>query len=169
MAYVILQLALTVDGYIARTDGRVDFLDDTMSEFEPEFQTFVSSIDSIVMGRNTYNQMLTFGEMPFTDKTIYVLTHQTDTPSEPHVQFTDKDLQSLMNELEGTVWLFGGAHVIAQSLDLQLIDEYQLFVVPHLIGDGIRLFPPNESQSRLLLLENKQYGSNIYLRYKTSK
>jgi dihydrofolate reductase len=165
MGYVILQLALTLDGYIARPDGSVDFLDGTISEFDVEFQSFVSSIDSIVMGRNTYEKMRTFGEIPFKDKRILVLTHQIDTPKEEHVHFVNQDVVSLFQQQKGNIWLFGGSNLIRQCLEYDLIDEYQLFVVPQLIGDGIRLFQSNKTNSTLTLQKIDSYGDNVYLVY----
>lgn len=169
MGYVILQLALTLDGYIARTDGTVDFLENSMDGFQTDFDDFVSSIDSIVMGRKTYNQMLTFGDIPFKDKEIYVLTHNVDTLAEPHIHFTNQDLESLLNKLSGNIWLFGGSQVITQCLEQDLIEEYQLFIVPHLIGDGIRLFEPRKNGTALQLHRTKQYGDNVLLIYKQCK
>lgn len=165
MAYVILQLAVSLDGYIAKTDGTVDFLDEPIPEFNDQFQSFITSVDSIVMGRNTYNQMVTFGDIPFKDKDIYVLTHQSDTPKAPHVRFVNEPIEKVLNQISGQVWLFGGSGLIKQCMDLEQIDEFQLFIVPHLLGEGIPLFQKNVGLSDLTLRETKQYGNNVYLTY----
>jgi dihydrofolate reductase len=65
MGYTILQVALTLDGYISREDDSVDFLDAIDDSFSDHFNSFVSSIDSIVMGSKTYEVMLSFGDIPY--------------------------------------------------------------------------------------------------------
>ena len=86
MSYIILQLALTLDGYIARKDGSVDFLDDMGStDFTESFNTFVKNIDTLIMGRGTYDKMLEYGDIPFKDKKIFVLTSKKLTSTQKNI------------------------------------------------------------------------------------
>ncbi len=166
MSYVILQLALSIDGYIARKDGTVDFLGEMNEEFTKVFNTFVDSIDSIVMGRGTYEKMLEFGEMPFKNKQIYVLTSKKLETNEPHVTFTKQSVSSLCSEVEGNIWLFGGSKVIKSFINEGLVDEFQMFYVPQIIGEGIPMFLKSDEMKDLTLVRHEQYGNSLLVVYK---
>ena len=166
MNYVILQLALTLDGYIARKDGSVDFLDDINSSFKDEFDSFVNSVNKIIMGRGTYEKMLEFGEIPFNDKEIYVLTSKNLSSKQSNIIFTDENIQSLVKKINNNIWLFGGSKVIQSFISLDLIDELQLYVVPKIIGDGIPLFLKNNGIDNLELVKIQKYNKDVLLVYK---
>lgn len=166
MSYVILQLALSLDGYIAREDGSVDFLKNINPDFTETFERFVSSIDTIVMGRKTYQKMLEYGDVPFKDKTIYVLTTKDMTASESNIIFVDDNVNNFMKKAMGKMWLFGGANVIRQFVNADLIDEMQLYIVPQILGKGIPLFLENNGLDNLTLKEAKAYGNDVFLQYK---
>jgi dihydrofolate reductase len=166
MNYVTLQLALTLDGYIARKDGSVDFLDDINSSFKDEFEKFINSVNTIIMGRGTYEKMLKFGEIPFKDKKIYVLTSKKLQSNKKNIEFTDKSIEQLLEELNDKIWLFGGSKVIQSFMNLDLIDEYQLYIVPKVIGEGIPLFLKNNGLSNLKLIKHEQFSNDVLLVYK---
>lgn len=166
MSYVTLQLALTLDGYIARLDGSVDFLDDINPSFKDEFKEFIKSIDTIIMGRGTYEKMLEFGEIPFNDKKIYVLTSKDLSSHQENVIFTNEDIKDIIKSEDNNIWLFGGSKVIQSSINLDLIDEFQLYIVPKIIGDGIPLFLENDGLSNLELVRHEQFDNDIMLVYK---
>ena len=165
---VILQLAMSLDGFIAREDGSVDFLDDITGDVETMFQTFLSKIDTIVMGRTTYDQMLTFGPIPFADKDMIVLSSRELVDPPKHVKQMDISPQDLVQGRNETIWLFGGAHVIHQFLNQNLIDRFELFIVPQVIGKGIPLFDSQSSLSDLRLIETKEYEDNVLLVYENT-
>jgi len=166
MSYVILQLALSLDGYIAREDGSVDFLKNINPDFTETFERFVSSIDTIVMGRKTYQKMLEYGDVPFKDKTIYVLTTKNMKASESNIIFVNDNVNNFMKKETGKMWLFGGADVIRQFVNADLIDEMQLYIVPQILGKGIPLFLENSGLENLTLKEVKAYGNDVFLKYK---
>ncbi len=166
MSYVTLQLALTIDGYIARKDGNVDFLDDINSSFKDEFNLFIKSVDTIIMGRGTYEKMLEFGDIPFKDKKVYVLTSKSLSTSQKNIIFTDKSIELLLKNESQNIWLFGGSKVIQSFINLDLIDEYQLYIVPKIIGEGIPLFLDNKGLTNLKLVKHEQYEDDILLVYK---
>lgn len=166
MSYVILQLAQTLDGYIARKNGSVDFLDDINSSFTKVFNKFVKNIDTIIMGRGTYEKMLDFGEIPFKDKKIYVLTSKDLYSNQENIVFTNKNIKFLIKTENNNIWLFGGSRVIQSFINLDLIDELQLYIVPKIIGDGIPLFLKNKGLCNLKLVSHEQYNSDILLVYK---
>ncbi|QMS84822.1 dihydrofolate reductase family protein [Candidatus Xianfuyuplasma coldseepsis] len=165
MAYVILQLALSLDGNIARPNGEVDFLGDIEPSFTPVFESFIKQIDTIVMGRNTYQKMLEYGDIPFADKTIKVCTTRPAKNSAHHVEFVNCDIRDIIVNETGTVWLFGGAQLIKQFINEDLIDEMQLYIVPYIIGRGIPLFMDNQGL-HLELVSSQTFGQNVFLTYR---
>lgn len=170
MANVILQLAVSLDGYIARTDGSVDFLGDMGESTTSMFEQFLAKIDVIVMGRSTYDQMLTFGDIPFQDKRIIVLSTRPLTKTYPHVEQQHIYPKDLVQTIDGTIWLFGGANVIETFLKDNLVDRLEVFTVSQVIGDGIPLFPKGLSLSQLKLVHVEQFGNNVLTVYEnTSK
>ncbi len=169
MSYVILQLAVTLDGFIAKKDGSVDFLNDIEPNFADTFNQFIEDIDVIVMGRSTYNQMISFGEIPYQDKRIFVLTTKHLESKYNHIEFINSNVNTLIEKTEGNIWLFGGANVIKQFIDNDLIDEMQLFIVPHILGEGIPLFLDNKGMKNLKLIRSENYGNNVFLIYRKQK
>ena len=166
MSYVTLQLAVSLDGYIARKDGSVDFLDNMESTFSDEFNKFVKGVDILVMGRTTYEVMLRFGGIPFKGKKIYVLTSKKLISDDDNIIFSNEDIESIVKREEGLIWLFGGSKVIQSFMNKDLIDEFQLHVVPHIIGEGIPLFLKSKEMKDLTLVSSNQYGNSIHLVYK---
>lgn len=163
---VILQLAMTIDGYIARTDGSVDFLGNMGEDTADMFDTFLSKIDIIVMGRKTYDQMVSFGDIPFTNKRIIVLSTRELDKTYPHVEVKNSAVKPLFDTLDGTVWLFGGANVIKDCMNADLVDELELFIVPIVLGQGIPLFHNVKESNDWTLMNQKKFGNNILLHYK---
>ena len=166
MSYVTLQLALTIDGYIARKNGSVDFLDDVNPLFNEEFTKFVNSVDTIIMGSGTYEKLLDFGEIPFTDKKIYVLTSKNLQSNQENIKFTSENIEDILKKENNNIWLFGGSKIIQSFINLDLIDEFQLYIVPKIIGDGIPLFLENNGLSNLKLCKHNPYNNDIMLVHK---
>ena len=166
MSYVILQLAVTLDGYIARIDNRVDFLDEIDESFTSRFKSFLISIDTIIMGKKTYEVMLTLGDFPFKDKMIYVLSSQKSVNPDSFVTFTSENTINLVKRLEGNIWLFGGAKTIQSFLKDDLVDEMQLFIIPKMIGEGIPLFLEQKIESNWTLVSNEKFSNNLFVTYK---
>lgn len=169
MGYVIMQLAVSLDGYIAKKDGSVDFLGEMKGEITKDFQSFVDGIDTIVMGYGSYQKMLEFGEIPFQDKEVLILTSKKLSSSASHVSFTNKSIRDIVEKAKGTIWLFGGAKIIQSFINEDLVDEMQLLVVNKVIGEGIPLFLENKGIRELKLVTTKQYDDNVMLVYKRNK
>lgn len=169
MKKVILQLAISLDGYIARKDGSVDFLSNMESTAAERFHAFLQDIDHIVMGSNTYETMLGFGDIPFEDKNIIVATRRTFDNKYPHVSFVDRKTDDIISTINGTIWLFGGAKMIQSFINKDLIDVYHLHIVPHIIGDGIPLFLKSKEVMNLELTEVEKLGNSVELVYKKAK
>jgi dihydrofolate reductase len=118
--HITLYIATSVDGYVADKDGGVDWLDEFESEGGEEsggFSEFLETVDCLVMGATTYEQVLGFGEWPYGEKPTYVFTHRELSPATKAVEFVDEDVAPFSKELKRQhehIWLVGGAK-LAQS------------------------------------------------------
>ncbi|WP_300298972.1 dihydrofolate reductase family protein [Ferrovibrio sp.] len=158
-------LAISADGFIARPDGSVDWLHD-YDPAEFGFEAFMAGIGSIVMGRASYEMSRSFGDVwPYAGKTVYVVTAQ-DLQSLPRDTRTHRaDFATLAAELRqtshGDVWLFGGPQLWAGFLDIGAIDRFELYVIPHMIGEGMPLLPPGRRDLRLELVESEALSRGV--------
>jgi dihydrofolate reductase len=173
-------MAASLDGFIARKDGRVDWLD-TSDEFadgatlEPEFvQSFLKSIDCYVMGSRTYETALAFEAQglgwAYSDTPTFVLTTRTLPRVRSTVEFHSGDLAKFVNEQLRqkfrSIWFVGGSMLCAECVRLGLADELRYSILPVLIGDGIKFFDNLDRDVALHLTEVKPYKSGmVELRY----
>ena len=181
---VTIHMAASLDGFIARRDGGVDWLE-TSDNFEggatlgPEaVEAFLKTIDCYVMGSRTYETALDFEAKGFGwsygDKPTFVLTRRTLRKTRNSVEFYAGDLDRLVSERLKpnfpNIWFVGGGEVSAECLRLQLADEVRYSIVPILIGTGIAFFQGLDRDVALHLLEATAYKSGIMaLRYEVRK
>lgn len=117
----ILYIAMSLDGYIARLDGSVDWLFDVEGDGgDNGYAAFYETIGSVVMGRYTYEEVLTLSEeFPYADRPTYVLS-RSEQPPAPHVQFTTEEVDTLIPQLkqtsDGDVWIVGGGILVQAVL-----------------------------------------------------
>lgn len=177
---VTIHMAASLDGFIARRDGRVDWLE-TSDEFQGGdtmdagfVEAFLATIDCYVMGSRTYETALGFEAeglgWPYGDKPTFVLTSRELPRTRDTVQFYSGDLAQLVNgRLRPTfrsIWVVGGGAVSGQCLRLALADEIRYSILPILIGDGIPFFETLDGDVALHLAEVKTYESGmVELRY----
>jgi len=177
-------MVASLDGYIARKDGSVDWLD-TSDEFaggdtmDPEFVAeFLRTIDCYVMGSRTYETALTFEAKghgwAYGEKPTFVLTTRELPRSRDSVEFYSGDLASLVNERlrksYRSIWFVGGGRVSGECLRLGLADEIRYSIMPVLIGEGISFFEGLDSDVALHLMEAKAYRSGmVALRHEVRK
>lgn len=173
MRKISLFIAMSLDGYIADSKGSVDWLEGQGNAEEniDTYSEFVKNIDTILMGWNTYHQIVTElspEEWIYRDCTTYVITHKKYASSEK-IRFTDIDPVELVKALkrkEGkNIWICGGANIIRQLVDEDMIDCYYITVVPTLLGTGIRLFENAGHEIKLKLLRTKSYNGMTDLVY----
>jgi len=181
---VTIHMAASLDGFVARKDGRVDWLETTDS-FEggdtmtPEFvEAFLETIDCYVMGSRTYETALDFEARglgwPYGDKPTFVLTSRELRKMRDTVQFHSGELALLVNErLKPTfrsIWFVGGGQVSGECLRLGLADEVRYSIMPILIGEGIPFFDRLAKDVALHLVEVKAYkGGMVALCYEVRK
>ena len=166
---VVLGLGISLDGYIARVDGSVDFL------FMPKdysMEPFFKTVDTVIMGRKTYDIAKSMGGSGgYGGKIASYVMSKTRPPGEREgMIFTQESPTSLVSRLRKKngkhIWMMGGGELAREFLQADLIDELYVGIVPVLIGDGIPLFPSGFPQRDFALLENKTYSRGlIALRY----
>jgi dihydrofolate reductase len=177
---VTIHMAASLDGFIARRDGSVDWLE-TSDEFgggdtmDSGFvEAFLKTIDCYVMGSRTYETALGFeakgAGWSYGDKPTFVLSRRDLPRTRGTVEFYSGDLAQLVNErLRSTfraIWFVGGGVVSAECLRLGLADEVRYSILPILIGDGIQFFEKLDRDVALHLVEVKAYKSGMVgLRY----
>jgi dihydrofolate reductase len=177
---VTIHMAASLDGFIARRDGSVDWLE-TSDEFaggdtmDPEFiESFLKSIDCYVMGSRTYETAIRFEAQgsgwSYGDKPTFVLTTRDLPRIRESVEFYSGDLAGLVNgrlrPKFRSIWFVGGGAVSGECLRLGLADEVRYSILPILIGDGISFFEKLDRDVALHLAEVKAYRSGIVeLRY----
>jgi dihydrofolate reductase len=169
MRKVVLGLGISLDGYIARPDGAVDFL------FMPKDYSmgpFFATIDTAIMGRRTYDAVLKMGGGGFSDSKIknYVFSHSQLPGENGGVTFVNESPKSFLARLRKRpgkdIWLMGGGELARDFLKDDLVDELYIGIVPVLIGEGISLFPSGFPQREFTLLENKTFSRGmIALKY----
>jgi len=166
MPKVILYIASSLDGYIARADGSVDWLSLVDNqETDYGYSEFYARVDAIAMGSRTYEQVLDFDDWPYPGKPTFVFTHRPFAPIEQDVTLTDRSPDEFLSELDPagvrTLWLAGGGDLVASFMQHKLIDEYILSIIPVVLGDGIPLFKGPLPEHRLELLQSTDYAAGL--------
>lgn len=162
MRKVKLFIATSFDGFIAKTDGNIDWL---FTDKDYGYSDFYQSIDTILMGNNTYKQILNFGaDFPYADKTNYVFSKQPQNHTE-FVRFVSGDIVSFVASLKATegkdIWLVGGGQVNAVLLDRSLIDEMILSIHPIALGEGLPLFAGGSRSHNFQLMSYQAFASGL--------
>jgi dihydrofolate reductase len=160
--------ATSADGFIARADGSVDWLESRPAA-DYGFEEFAKTVDTIVWGRTTYEQygMKPPGLEPFGPATRHiVLSHRPAPPgADPRVEFTSEPPTELARRLRAEpgkdVWLMGGGASAAAFLDAGEVDEVQVHAIPVLLGAGIPLFAPAPRTVELSLTEARAFPDGV--------
>jgi dihydrofolate reductase len=161
---VHVYIAVSLDGFIARDDGGLDWLEPMQVEGQDYgYAQFFAGIDALVLGRNTYDSVLSFPQWPFEGKRVVVLTHRPVAPDHGETVHAGP-LATLLQELAKTgvqgVYLDGG-QAIRQGLRERLVDSITLNVVPVLLGRGRPLFDASVPLSHWQLESSRAYASGL--------
>ena len=174
MRNVILFIAMSLDGYIADRNGGVDWLagQDEHAETADFYAAFQPGIDTVVMGWNTYHQIVTElspDEWVYAGLTSYVVTHREGAAPADGIVFTAQNPCDLVRELKQgagkDIWICGGADIVQQLVEADLIDEYDISVIPTLLGGGIRLFGQGAEETKLRLIRTQVSNGMVELVY----
>jgi|SRR5580765_3072114 dihydrofolate reductase len=172
MRNVLLGVGITIDGYLARLDGSVDFLfmpkDYSMAEF-------FKRIDAAVMGRKTYEVAMKMGGvMGGGGMESYVFSKTLRTGNEKNVKIVSETPKTFVENLRAVngkdIWLMGGGELTREFLRADLVDEIHLGIVPVLLGEGIPAFKTGFPEQKFSLVENRTYSQGlIALRYERNR
>lgn len=181
---VTIHMAASLDGFIARKDGRVDWME-TADEFPggetmaPEYiAAFLKTIDCYVMGSRTYETALRFEAQgygwAYGNTPVFVLTTRALPKTRDSVEFHAGDLAEFVNGTLrprfASIWFAGGGAVAAECLNRGLADQVRYSILPVLIGDGIQFFDGLNKDVALHLAELKAYKSGmVALTYEVKK
>lgn len=160
-------MAMSVDGFIADREGGVAWLD-AFSGVDAGYERFIAGVGTIVFGRLTYEQSLGFSaEWPFAGKRSIVVTSKSlrDPPRE--VESWSSGIDALIGRLRddpgdgGDAWVIGGAMLQSAFIDAGALDSLDLFVIPVLLGDGVRAFPATKTGTNVRLRSSEALGKGM--------
>ena len=165
---IIVYIATSADGFIARADGSVDWLNRPRTAGDYGMNDFFKSIDTILWGRKTYDMTLGWskGGGGYSGKSKnYVFTHHPPAKSKSNVEFVNQPVKEFASRLRATqgkdIWMMGGGGVIASFLDADELDEFIVHVIPVFIGEGIPLIAPKHRHVELSLISTHAYEDGV--------
>ena len=161
MRKLMLFIATSLDGYIARPEGGIDWM---FTDHDYGYSAFFAGVDTVVMGRRTYDLALSFGAYPYAGTEGYVFSREQRPPdgnvafvSEAPANFVDR-----LKRLEGKdIWLVGGSEIIAECLAHDLVDEMIISVHPLMLGGGIPLFANELPELSFALTGTEGFASGL--------
>lgn len=161
-AHFRLYMATSLDGMIADADGGVEWLN-RWDDVDYGTTDFMKQVDTLIMGRTTYDQVAGFGAWPYAGKRAFVLTSRPLENAPDGVEGTS-DLAGLIAELRdeaSQVWIVGGAATAAGCIAFGAIDSVELFVMPALLGEGVPLFVGDGPELPLALRETRAWPNGV--------
>ncbi|MDY2777024.1 MAG: dihydrofolate reductase family protein [Collinsella sp.] len=173
MRKTVLYIAMSLDGFIADEQGGVGWLSGHGEDISDPggYEAFIKTIGTVVMGRATFDQIVTElspDAWPYEGLESYVISSREAPPCAP-VHFTRESPVELVERLrvkEGRdIWICGGARVAQSLLAAGLIDSLRIFVIPTLLGGGVRLFGPLGEECPLRLVGTREQDGIVELSY----
>ncbi len=157
MAHIVYYVASSADGFIARSDGSLDWLEPySGTEEDHGYTDFYASIDALIVGSRTYEQMLGFGEWPHQDRPVTVMTSRSLPVDAENISLSGEDPLAVVARLTSSgcerMWLVGGGALAGAFDAAGLIDEYVVSYVPVVLGLGVRLLGGRANAHTLELL-----------------
>jgi dihydrofolate reductase len=177
MRKIIVYIAVSADGYIARPDGDFSWLDRPHPKDNYGMEEFANSIDTVLWGRKTYEIGLKFGgkNLGMGPKvTNYVFSRNPPSERPEGIRFVEEPVAEFAKRLRAqpgkNIWMMGGGQVIASFLDEGEIDEFSIHVIPIFIGEGIPLIAPRHRTVPLKLISTKAFEDGVvHLNYAVEK
>jgi dihydrofolate reductase len=169
---IIAYIATSADGFIARADGSVDWLEGPRPKGNYGMGVFYKSIDTILLGRKTSDMALDFQKKGVPGSAFearvknYAFTRNPQPPVAPvNVEFVNEPIKAFTNRLREqkgkNIWMMGGAGIIASFLDEGEIDEFMIHVIPKFIGEGIPLIAPSRRTVPLKLISCTKFRDGV--------
>lgn len=166
MRKLVLYIAKSIDGYIAKPNDDLSYLNRVQKENEDYgYGEFINSIDTVIVGRKTYDWVLNQGySFPHADKECYIIT-RTPRAKEGNISFYNGGIKELVlglkKEQGKNIFCDGGAEIVNELLKEKLIDEMIISIVPTLVGNGIRLFKNGRPEQEFELLSSKSFDTGL--------
>jgi dihydrofolate reductase len=172
-----VEIAISADGYIARRDGDVSWLDRPAPKGHYGMGTFMKTIDTILWGRKTYTKGIEMGMKADgfgANISNYVFSREPQGPLLEGFEQVREPIKLFAQRLRGQpgkdIWMMGGGEIIASFLDEEEIDEFSMHVIPIFIGDGIPLIKPQHRSIPLKLLSTRKFPDGVvHLHYRVLK
>ena len=171
---VILFIAMSLDGKVADNQGAVDWLKGSGEENGSDMESAVNlleTIDTVILGYNTYHQIVTelaVDQWPYEEMKSYVLTHR-QMENQGEIAFVDESVGDLIGRLKQKIgkdiWICGGASIVNQCIQANLVDEYTISIIPTILGNGIKLFQQFDTAQTLRLKSTASYNGIVDLVY----
>lgn len=168
---IIVYIAISADGYIARADGNVDWLNRPPTAGDYGMSAFYRSIDTILWGRKTLDMALGFQKKGVKGSTFdtsvknYAFSRKPQRKPVPGVEFVNEPISDFARRLRNTpgkgIWMMGGAGIIGSFLDANELDEFILHVIPTMIGEGIPLVQPKQRLVPLSLKAVERFKDGV--------
>lgn len=169
MRKISLFIAMSLDGYIADSKGGVNWLkgQGENDKTNNSYSEFIEKIDTIIMGWNTYHQIvreLSPDFWPYENQITYVMKHREEVSSDK-IRFINEDLNEFVTQLKKekgkNIWICGGANIVQQLMVQDLIDVYNVTIIPTILGSGVRLFKKGKNEIKLSLVKAQTYNGMI--------
>lgn len=170
MTKTVLYIAISLDGFIARPDGSLDWL----TSFPPSetggdygYSELLNSIGTTIMGRKTYDEIIGFGvDWPYPNLNSFVVTTNKDLKIQSPSTYTlTENLTDFVGDLktktEKDIWLIGGGQLITTFINEGLLDRMIITVIPKIIGEGLPLFAHKPKESNWKLIEAKSFDTGV--------
>lgn len=168
MRRIKMFIASSLDGFIAREDGSIDWL---FTDDDYGYQEFYESVDAVIMGRKTFEKGLELGGgiNPTKDKKNYVFSRNQQSlggmEKDDEVEFVDKDVRKFVEQLVDSsgkdIWLVGGSEIISILLKADLLHDIIMSIHPKILGKGIPLFKNTEKEMNLKMINCKAFDSGL--------
>lgn len=179
---IIVSIATSADGYIARPDGDVEWLNRRSGNADYGMRAFYATIDTILYGRKTYDWALDYqkkkmgGKGQIFDPKVanYIFSRRAPKTVAPGVKFVSEPVKAFAQRLRAApgkhIWMMGGGELIASFLDAGEIDEFDIHMIPVFIGEGIPLVAPRHRDVDLRLLSSRKYPDGaVRLHYEVAR
>ena len=171
---VVLFIATSLDGYIATKDESLEWLFKVEGEGDNGFSAFYETVDTVLMGKRTYDWVMKQeeGNFPYKDKECYVFTRSSIEDTED-VKFVKGDITNFVNHLKHqdgkNIWIIGGGELLHAFIQEKVVDELIITVAPTIIGNGIPLFREGDHQLELSLKGTRSFNQFVELHYEVKK
>jgi dihydrofolate reductase len=161
MRPLVCFIATSLDGYIAGPAGEIDWL---FTDQDYGYTRFYANVDTVVMGRKTYDLCLTFAEYPYPRIPNYVWSH-TRRGTDEHATFVSGDIVELLKGLKNkegkTILLVGGSVLVGEAIEHDLLDELIVSVHPIVLGDGVPLFLRGLPKTQFQFIKSEPFNTGL--------